>query len=240
MTTIISNDNFQIIQQNRNTFSIQFPIYNEPIIQSITKNNIIIGTTVDTDFKILNFKATSVKTLVEFKKDLFFKNGKNHLPIDLAAKLASDLGGQLKYLIEKYNMTIIGIDPENIIVVDESKFMYLSSEYLTEINENNSTCMVSFPILFNNGFFSPELLDLKEIPSFVHYKTSYFSFGCLMLYALIDDTIFNKFYNMYIKEKNLQQIENCLNSLSIRGTNLFYFIERSLVLEPKDRSILFL
>jgi len=240
MTTVISNDNFQITQLNHNTFSIQFYIYNEPIIQSIIKNNIIIGTTVDTNFQILNFKATSVKTLKEFKKELFIKNGKNYLPIALAAKLSTHLGSQLKYLINNYSMTIIGIDPKNIIVIDECKFIYLSSEYLTEINENNETCMVSFPIMFDNVLFAPELLNLKEIPSFVHYKSSYFSFGCLLLYALIDDTIFNKFYNTYVKEKDLQQIENCLNSLSIRKTNFFYFIERCLVLEPKNRVMLFI
>jgi hypothetical protein len=241
MTTIIYNDNYQIIQQKHNIFSINFSIYSESIIQSITKTRLILGTTITNDFQTIIFNANSIKTLPEFKAYLFHINGKSHLPISLVAKLASDIGIQLSYLIQKYNITIIGFNPENIIVIDDSKFIYISSDYFTEINEHNNMCMVSFPIDFNSIFASPELFEIKDIPSFIYYKACYFSYGCLLLYTLLED---NKFYEIYVKESNsllrYQKINEYLNNLSIKNSKLFCLIERCLVLEPENRSILFI
>ena len=246
MTTLLSNDHFQIIQQNQTTFSIEFPIYSETIIQSITKSRILLGTTITNDFHTLIFKASTVKTLPQFKQQLSIANGKATLPIALAAKLAADLGSQLKYMITIFNMTIFGFSPENIIVIDDSKFIYLSSEYLTEINKRNSTIMLCFPIDFKTIFTAPELFQIKEIPSFIHFKVSYYSYGLLLLYALIEDKYF---YDNYVRGKENkkekvplrnEKIHEYLQSLSIKETKLFWFIERCLVLEPESRSILFL
>jgi hypothetical protein len=237
MTIVILNDNYQVIQQNHNTFSIQFPSYSEPIIHSITKNKVLLGTTTTNDFQTLIFKATSVKSFPEFKQELFNVTGKYRMPASLVAKLAADLGGQLEYLINRYNMTIIGMEPKDLIVIDDYKFVYLSGEYLAEINEKNATCMICFPVDVKKIFAAPEFFELKEIPAFIHYKASYFSFGCLLLYSLMENI---DFYDKYVKEKDLQQITECLNNLPILGSKLFWLIERCLVLDPKKRSILFI
>ena len=47
---------------------------------------------------------------------------------------------------------------------------------------------------------SPELLNIKEIPSFINYKVAYFSFGYLILYGLSgDDNLLND------NEKTIQE-----------------------------------
>ena len=241
MASIISKDDFQIIQQKNNTFSIQFSSYNsELIIKSITKTRILLGTTSTDNFKTLIFKASSVKSLQQFKEELFQMTGSHSLPPNLAAKLAADLSRQLFYLIEHYHVTIIGVVPENVIVVDDTKFIYLSGEYLAEIDKNNDTVMICFPVEPVAFYTAPELLQVTELPSYVNYKTSYFSFGCLLLYALLEN---NEFYNEYIKEIDTLRhkvIIEYLNRLSIRGTKLYWFIKRCLVIEPENRSILFI
>jgi serine/threonine protein kinase len=241
MTLIISKDNFQIIQEKNNTFTIQFSTYNsEAIIHSITKNRIILGATATDNFQTLIFKASSIKSLEQFKEEQFQTTGSHSLPPNLAAKLAADLGRQISYLIGRYNITIIGLAPENIIVVDETKFLYLSGEYMAEINQNNDTVMICFPVDPLAFYVAPELLQVTELPSYVNYKTSYFSFGCLLLYALMEN---NEFYTEYIKETDTLRhkvIMEYLNRLSIRGTKLYWFIERCLVVEPENRSILFI
>ena len=241
MTSIISKDDFQIIQEKNNTFTIQFLGYNsELIIKSITKTRILLGTTSTDNFKTLIFKASSVKSLEQFKKELFQSTGSHSLSPNLAAKLAADLGRQLNHLITRHSVTIMGMAPENVIVVDDTKFIYLSGEYLAEIDPNNDTVMVSFPIDPLTFYSAPELLRVIELPSYVNYKTSYFSFGCLLLYALLEN---NEFYNEYTKESDTLRhkvIMEYLNRLSIRGTKLYWFIERCLVVEPENRSILFI
>jgi serine/threonine protein kinase len=240
MTSIILKDDFQIIQEKNNTFSLQFPIYSELIINSITKTRILLGTTSTDNFKTLIFKASSVKSLEQFKEEQFQTTGSHSLSPNLAAKLAADLGRQLSYLITRHSVTIMGLSPENIIVIDETKFIYLSGEYMEKINQNNDTVMVSFPIEPLAFYVAPELLQLTELPSYVNYKTSYFSFGCLLLYALLEN---NEFYNEYINETDTlrhKTIMEYLNRLSIRGTKLYWFIERCLVVEPENRTILFI
>jgi hypothetical protein len=240
MTTIISKDDFQIIQEKNNTFFLQFPTYSEVLIRSITKTRILIGATSTDNFQTLIFKASSIKSLQQFKEELFQTTGSHSLPPNLAAKLAADLGRQFSYLIDHYNMTIIGFTPENVIVIDDTKFMYLSGEYLAEIDRNNDTVMICFPVEPLAFYVSHELLRVTELPSYVNYKTSYFSFGCLLLYALMEN---NEFYTEYIKETDTLRhkvIMEYLNRLSIRGTKLYWFIERCLVVEPENRSILFI
>jgi hypothetical protein len=80
---------------------------------------------------------------------------------------------------------------------------------------------------------APELYCIKEIPSFVNYKVSYFSLGYLILYTLLGD-------NDFIKEDCLQQIKKHLDSLIIKNTKLYWLLERCLVEEPTNRSILFI
>jgi len=240
MTSIISKDDFKIIQQEKNTFAIQFPTYSEALIRSITKTRILLGTTSTDNFQTLIFKASTVKSLKQFKEEQFYITGSHSLPPNLAAKLAADLGRQLSYLIEHYSMTIIGFIAENVIVVDETKFIYLSGEYLAEIDKNNDTVMICFPVEPLAFYAAPELLEARELPLYVNYKTSYFSFGCLLLYALMEN---NEFYNEYIKETDTLRhkvIMDYVNRLSIRGTKLYWFIERCLVIEPENRSILFI
>lgn len=241
MTSIISKDDFQIIQEENNTFAIQFSNYNsEAIIKSITKTRIILGATATDNFQTLILKASSVKSLQQFKEELFRITGSHSLPPNLAAKLAADLGRQILYLLEQYYMTIIGVDCENVIVINETNFIYLSCEYLEKIDKNNGTIMVCFPVEPFTFYVAPELLNVTELPSYVNYKTSYFSFGCLLLYALLEN---NEFYNEYIKENDTlrhKKIIEYLNRLSIRGTKLYWFIERCLVIEPENRSILFI
>ena len=238
---IISKDDFKIIQEENNTFAIQFSNYNsEAIIKSITKTRIILGATATDNFQTLIFKASSVKSLQQFKEELFQITGSHSLPPNLVAKLAADLGRQFSYLIGQYGMTIIGIAPENIIVINETNFIYLSCEYLEKIDQNNDTFMICFPVEPSAFYAAPELLNVTELPSYVNYKTSYFSFGCLLLYALLEN---NEFYNEYIKETNTlrhKKIIEYLNRLSISGTKLYWFIERCLVIEPENRSIFFI
>ena len=52
--------------------------------------------------------------------------------------------------------------------------------------------LISYPFSKEDFYVSPELLNLNELPSYVDYKTGYFSLGCLILYALLSD---NDFYN---------------------------------------------
>ena len=187
MIEIYSNDSLKIIQDknNKTMYKIEFNYKCPSLIRSLTKTRIIEGGTITDDYSCLRFKALSVKSFPEFIEEYHRVRGSAHLSIILAAKMISNLSVQLSHLINSESKTIIGYAPENIIVINGQTFAFLDSELVAEIDPvGKEMATISCPFTVTDFFASPEILKIKELPSYVHYKTSYFSLGCLLLYAL--------------------------------------------------------
>ena len=241
MNIIIKTDNIYIGQGqyeiDNKSFTIFFDSYNEALIKSITKTKIILGATTTEKYKTLSFKAISVQRFSDFQSELERKNKTLKIPYNLALKMTHNLVTQLKYLITNFSQTFLGYMPENLIVIDKHKFVYLCDDFLLDIkNDNNKNVLISYPFTCNDFFMAPELYCIKEIPSFVNYKVSYFSLGCLILFGLLGD-------DNFIKEdciEHLQQIKKNLDTLIVKNTKLYWLLERCLVEEATNRSILFI
>ena len=225
MTQIYSNENVKIIKENNSLFRIELLHSDAKLINSLIKTRIIQGATATDDYRTLKFKATSVKSLKEFKK----------LTIPETTTLIANLSQQLKHLIIKENHTILGYAPENIIVIDDQKFAFLGSELFANIEEDNNI-LVSYPFTTDEFYVSPELLKITELPSYIHYKTAYFSLACLAVYVLLSET---DFYNEYLNHKNAEAILNSLNLHPVKDTRLYWLLSRCLVEEAEKRTILF-
>ena len=248
MNIIIKNENFYIGQGedeiDNKSFTIFFDSYNEALIKSISKTKIILGATTTEKYKTLSFKAISVQRFSDFQSELERKNKTLKIPYNLVLKMTHNLVTQLKYLITNFSQTFLVYSPENLIVIDKHKFVYLCNDFLLDIkngndynndNDNDYNVLISYPFTRDDFFMAPELYCIKEIPSFLNYKVSYFSLGCLILFGLLGDDDF-------IKEdcvEDLQQIKKHLDSLIIKNTKLYWLLERCLVEEPTNRSILF-
>jgi hypothetical protein len=247
MNIIIKTDNFYIGQDlsDNKSFTIFFDSYNEALIKSISKTKIILGATTTEKYKTLSFKAISVQRFSDFQSELERKNKTLKMPYNLALKMTHNLVTQLKYLITNYSQTFLGYSPENLIVIDKHKFVYLCNEFLLDIkndndynndNDNDYNVLISYPFTHDDFFMAPELYCIKEIPSFVNYKVSYFSLGYLILYTLLGHDIDSVREDLQEKDK----IKKHLDSLFIKNTKLYWLLERCLVEEPKNRSILFI
>jgi len=243
MNKININNEVNIVQDpiNENIYTMYFTSYSEALIKSIVKPHIILGATASLNYKMLKFKASSVETL-----SALLKKNAAKLSVPLAAKMLQTLVQQLNYLIVYESKTIIGYSPENIIVIDGTKFVYLCGDHLLDIAPNTNTCMVTFPFTHSEFITSPELYKITEIPVAVHYKSSYYSLGCLIIYVLSGDD--NLFLNgiLYNGENNTSQndlsreklINNYLDAMHIKGTKLYWLLKRTLVEDAKSRSIL--
>jgi hypothetical protein len=227
MTQIYSNENVKIIKEkNSSLFKIEILNSDAKLINSLIKTKIIQGGTATYDYRTLKFKASSVKSLKEFRK----------LTINETTTLVANLSLQLKYLITQENHTILGYAPENIIVIDEKKFAFLGSELFANIEDDNNI-LISYPFTTDEFFVSPELLNVKELPSYIHYKTAYFSLACLAIYVLLLES---KFYDEYLNNKNSETILKSLNLHPVKDTRLYWLLSRCLVEEAEKRSILFI
>jgi hypothetical protein len=225
MTVIISKDNFKIIQTEPTIFRIEFTTPCPALIRSLVKTKHIIGATATDDYKTLKFKARSVKMLQEH----------SHYPLSIhdATVLTAHLASQLQYLLEHENHTIIGYAAENIIVINDQNPAFLGSECVTELVDDQ--VLLSYPFSHSDFFVSPELLKITELPSYVHYKTAYFSLACLIIYAVIGD---DEFYYKYLQKES--NIIDFLNNHPIKHTKLYWLLSRCLVEEAEKRAILFI
>ena len=226
---------WKIIEEKNKIFKIIFNYPNPVLINSLLKTKIIQGGTSTDNYKIVKFKADSVKSLHQFQVEKQKESGKLQLDINEMASLIKNLSLQLNYLLKFESHTIIGYNPENIIVINDRIFAFLGSEFITRVS--NNMALISFPFTTTDFFLSPELLKIKELPSYVDYKTAYFSLGCLALHILLPD---NEFYNEYLKKQEQINLEKLLTSSPIKHTKLYWLLSRCLTLEPENRSILFI
>ena len=233
MSEIYSNNYLKISKDtSKSIFTIELSVSNQILINSLIKTRIIQGGTVTDDYKSIKFKAQSVKSLLQFKEEHNKILGSYSLPINIVAKMLNNLGNQLNYLERIYSCTILGYTPENVIVINDQKFAFVGSEYITEID--NNMILISSPFTSKDFYLSPELLNINELPSFVNYKTSYFSLACLLINALLSN---EDFYEDYLKHQQTDIIIKHLNTHLIKETRLYWLLSRCLVEDPKNRCI---
>ena len=228
MNPIIKTDEYEITQdaKNKSIFTITF--INElkktnELIKSITKSSIILGATIYDNYKSISFKAHSIKTLNQYKADLMQAKLVPNFSYLNTLKLVYYLTKQLSYLIEEESESFYQFTPENIIVIDNSKYMYLSLNHLKKIDEK--TELIRFTSPFDrDGFVSPELLKIKSVPTTINYRTIYYSLGLLVLDCLFD-----------YKENDTSNLEEIMGP--IKETKLFYLVKRCLDEEATNRVI---
>ena len=131
--------------------------------------------------------------------------------------------------------TLIGYNPNDIIVINDETFAFLNSELITEIDQDTELITITWPFSTKDFFVPPELLTMKEIPSQIHFKSCYFSFACLIIYFLLGD---DEFYTSYLNTKDSQEVLNGLNNHTIKGTKLYWFLSICLTKSEKDRCLI--
>ena len=121
---ILNNENVKIKKEN-NIYELEFNTSNYELVNSLLKTRIIQGGSTDQTYKRIYFKADQIKTLKQYKRDKKMTTGKNVLSVSDIAKLIRCLAIQLNYLIQKENCTILGYNPEYILVINDNIFAYI-------------------------------------------------------------------------------------------------------------------
>jgi hypothetical protein len=210
-------------KNNHNCLSLFYSIVKPIIVNSAT---IVNSSNDNNNNTSLIIKTMLIKTFNQFKEEQKTVNGSYKLPYTTILNIIICLSKQLSYLLEIETKCFYNFDPDNILVVDDCKFLYLSTEYLKDIKNNN--LYIYNPIKKNIGYLSPELHNVSSIPIIIHYKTIFYSLGLFIINNLVDHLTNND-----IQEVLLDCIEN------IRGTKLYYFLERCLQDEPTKRFLIY-
>ena len=234
-TELYSNDSLKIIcsSENKYIYRIEFAYPSPILIHSLIKTKLLRGATCTDDYKLLTFKAYSVQMYDKSTKKSIYS----------VANMVATLAAQMKYMYDTYRVTFIGFNTEKIIVIDDTKFMFLDGDLIKEIDEDTNTVMITEPFNRHEFFFSPEMENITFLPVHIHYKTSYFSLGCLLFYALLTEELATTFYQDYLSKEKIDDIVNKylnIHTTSFKETKLYWLICRCLVEEPQKRSIVFI
>ena len=230
MSLFLSTNEFKVIKDADDLYSIEFKQQSKTLIYSLTKPRIILGSTITDNYKTLTFKALSVESLPQFEKRINDKECISTINHELAIRMAFFLSTQLSYLLKNTQKCFFKYEKEKILVIDEEIFVYLSNEELVDREKEN--LLINLPFS-HDGFLSPELLKLNYIPAKINFKTIYYSLGLLIVYCLTEVNLLED------KKEHEEPLNEVLNKLlkPIIGTKLYYFLVRSLDKESKNRSL---
>ena len=251
---IIKEEDYTITRRNtKTTFTIRFNSHNEALIRSFVKTNILLGTTISDHYKTVLFNAVTVKTLSQLSQQQSKQSKQSPqtkkavITYETIGKMIFHLSSQLKYLIENYNMCFVGYSPDNIIIIDDTHFVYIpNTEQLCEIEDEHIT--ITYPFSPYDFYQSPETYSIKEIPSKIHYKSIYYSLASLIVDYLyknrhVYDEVEGEIVYSTTNDSTINSKINpktILEKLPIVGTKLYYLLKRCLVTEVKNRSLLYI
>ena len=145
------------------------------------------------------------------------------IPMDYnqVENMIRQVGLQLEVLLLKYKKGILYLNVEDIIVIDRSFFFLRGLENI--INLQKEELLITYPLKIEKAdeqFIAPELKQ-KMAEKVLPFKTSlngvYYSLGKLCLYCL-----------------QLEDLE------TLKGSKMYYFLERCLKVEPTERYFLYI
>ena len=194
--------------------------YSTPLINSFMN---LVKNVSTMDSKSIFFNASSVTTLKEFQQTLTNPNVKYQKTLDLILSL----GQQLEYLIETENVSFYEYNPENVIVIDDKIFIYLSNKLNHVTNAPNKRTMeFRFPFIrAPHLLISPEVATIQSIPCTINHKAIYYSLGLLSTFFLLNERV----GEFHLDELNF-----------LKNTKLYWLLLRCLDLDPLKRSIVYL
>lgn len=197
---------------------------NQKIYNSLIKTNILNNSFIDVLDDCICFTAETVEPLKDF---LFKENTNTKLTNIQSIQLLKTITRQIKYL-EGINYTFYGFNIDDILVINETKYIIVSSEHIKHIQDTEMIFNYPFNIPY---FSSPEILKLTNLPSKQHYKSCYYSLGALLVFCVL-----NKNLLVGNEIKSDKELDELLEP--IYDTNIYWFLKRCLNSDVNKRVLL--
>jgi hypothetical protein len=160
-------------------------------------------------------EASSIQTLPQF-----LAHKKGTMDYNETLQMFIDIGNQIRSL-ERFDMGIISLDIEDIIVVDNKHFLFIEEKKIEKIH--NGKFKVT-KLIKKNKFSSPEFQKMDSIPSQISFKSSYYSLAALVIFGLT---------KKYLISDTWKENKSILDAIS--QSKLYWSLERSLANNPQNR-----
>jgi len=200
-------------------------MYRNELYTFFIKNTILSLAFIDQETNELCFHAKSVCSL-----NVLLKKQKYKLTEKQVLCLIQSLSYQIKWFEEK-NLTFLGWNVEDIIVIDDFYFFIGTNKFLQPFHADMGVIQLFVP--YEKPYFSsPEIININKLPSSIHYKSCYYSVGLLIVFCLLGEYLL-KGNDIPSKE----HIELVLKPIHL--SKLYWFLLRCLHAEPDKRILLY-
>ncbi|RZD40114.1 MAG: hypothetical protein CXT73_06815 [Methanobacteriota archaeon] len=209
-------DDFNLYKHYHTNIIQTVKLYNYTNITSNNKENNIV---------ILRFEAPDII----FLKDLL-KSKQYQLGYKQCETLFLNLSEQIKSL-EKDNFSNLFFNIGDIVVINSAHaaplFLFLNTELFSPIK--NNYIEITSPFMKSNSFISPELKLVKNLPSNIHFKSTYYSVGLLVCFCINKEDFEKKKATDFLEMINV-----------IFNTKLYFALKRCFENKPDDRFLLYI
>jgi hypothetical protein len=214
MKVIHRIEDTEIYKADTNTYAILTRNSNDNLAGFLEIIDVKYEVESSTEIKIT---GSSVKTLEQFLSD-----SKKLIDYNTATKMTLDLVRQILYL-EENEKTLSFLTPQDIIIIDNSKFLILNQTNIYEINRDHIEITTPYNV---SDFMPPTMVNNRSLPLKLYYTEVYYCIGKLLIYCL---------YNSKID----QDTDLRLLLGSIYSTRLYWFIVKCLINDARQRQLMF-
>lgn len=200
--------------------------YNLQLYSSIIKSRLLTSAFHDPRKNSIFFTAETVQTLSEYLKT----RTNTKMSERECAKLIYNLTTQIQYL-EEHEYILYGYNLNDILVINEQTFFIASANYILPLEIDTKSIVFYSPII-RPVFPSPELLELTNLPSSIHYKSGYYSLGVLVTFCILSKNV------IQTTVSSDKEIEAILRP--IKYSKVYWFIRRCLNKRYEQRVLLFI
>jgi hypothetical protein len=192
-----------------------------------------------------SFEARDVMTLKEY-----LKRNEHVTELYVALCLLHDLGRQMQALLSGgHGIACFSVDDVIVIMHRESdtfthktpdstlgrdpQFMFLNDRMIFEVDESDGALLIDRALNTKDAFVSPELAEQPNplpIPTRVNFKTAYHSAAQLIIYFLLAETS---------DPSDPSDSSDSSNLNPIKGTKLYWFLQRCLNRVPSERNYVY-
>jgi len=223
------NDKYKEKEKEKGFFklSVKSLKYRNELYTFFIKNSVLSLAFIDTETNELCFHAKTV-----FKLDALLKKQKYKLTERQILCLIQSLSFQIKWF-ESNNLTFLGWNLEDIIVIDDFYFFISTNKFLQPFHFHLGMDFIELFIPCEKPYFSsPEIVNINKLPASIHYKSCYYSLGLLIVFCSFGEYLL-KGNDIPSKERQ----ENILKPIYL--SKLYWFLQRCLQDEPEKRILLY-
>ena len=204
--------NYKIEKEGQQLYKIQLTGDHRAILyKSIMKQ--LTSSIYNEDKDAIFILAETVETL----KDYLMQQSRIRISDSKCINMIYYLTNQILFL-QNQGYCIYGIDIDDIIVINTSIFKICNTAFLLPIQKEHIHFYSPIKLPY---FYNPELLELTTLPASIHYKSSYYSLGALLIFCLL-----NTYLLVGNDPMNDKDIERVLTPY--KGTKIYWFVKRCL------------